>query len=69
MHYNFRQIMTNAINKTFLILKKKTITNVYHIIKLYIFIIYRIEPAFSKEKRSKMIKQIKIINALKKNKF
>ena len=48
--------MTNATNKVFFIFEKKTITSVYHIIKLYVFIVYRIEPAFPKKKRSKMMK-------------
>ena len=69
MHYNFRQIMINAINKTFLILKKKTITNVYHIMRSCVFVIYRVGSVFSKEKRSKIMKQIKIIDVLKGNKF
>ena len=41
----------------------------YHIMRLCVFVIYRIESVFSEEKRSKMMKQIKIINALKKSKF
>ena len=69
IHCDSRQTIANAINKIFFILKKKAITSVYHIIRLCVFIIHRIEPVSSKEKRPKIMKQIKIINTLKKNRF
>ena len=61
--------MINATSKIFFILKKKAIMSVYHIMRPYMFIVYRIEFVFSKKKRPEVMKQIKIINALKKNKF
>ena len=41
----------------------------YHIIRFYVFVVYRVESVFSKKKRSKIMKQIKIIDALKRSKF
>ena len=61
--------MINAINKVFFILGKKTIMSVYYIIRFYVFITHRVGLAFSKKKKSKMMKQIKIMKTLKENKF
>ena len=61
--------MTETTSKVFFILKKKAITSVYHIIKSYVFVIYRVEPVSPKKKKPEMMKQIKIINVLKRSKF
>ena len=56
MHYDFRQTITDAINKVFFILRKENDHECVSHREFYIFIVYRVEPVSPKEKRPKMIK-------------